>query len=350
MSKPDHKPSGITSTDALAKHLGLSRWTVSRVLNGHPGVSPETVERIRKAMDEAGFEPSPHARFLRGGPTRMIGVCIQELESPSLIRKAGILQKLFRESGYDCLLELTHRNRSLEEKVIRHFISLRVGGIVCIGTRMRKDSILVRTLQKKNIPVVLVDPEIPLPFPCVEVDRAYAMESMLSLLQSEGHKYFGFLGFDPKYAYSEQRMRGAEDFFARQKAEFLFSLYEKGTVQHDYEYGARLAGRFLEQDKRPDVLVCVNDRVAISLISTLQREGWAIPGDVAVAGHDNLDVSSYFNPPLTTADQDIPSLMEKVRDLVLEHIDGELGTATELVKVRPKIMVRQSHLSAANLE
>lgn len=344
MSSKDRRPTGITSTDALAKHLGLSRWTISRVLNGHTGVREETVQRVRKAMEEAGFEPNPHARFLRGGPTKIVGVCIQELESPSLIKKVGTLQNLFREEGYDSLLEMTHRDRALEEKVIRHFISLRVGGIVCIGTRMTENSALVQTLRKKDIPVVLVDPEIALPFSTVEVDRAFAMKSMLNLLKSVGHTRFGFMGFDPDFTYSKQRMTGADEFFAGSDAECFFSFFEKGMVQHDYEYGSRLASRFMEQDKRPDALLCVNDRVAIGLITSLQRSGWSIPGDVAVTGHDNLDVTSYFNPPLTTVDQDTSLLMEKARQLLLDSIAGMLPDDRVFWKVEPKLMVRQSHL------
>src|SRR5690606_23635790 len=110
----DTAPPGVATTSALARHLGLSRWTVSRVLNGHPGVRPDTVARVRAAMDELGFTPDPLARGLRGTPTGAVGVCFSELESPILARKTATLQRLLREAGLRSLIELTNGEADLE--------------------------------------------------------------------------------------------------------------------------------------------------------------------------------------------------------------------------------------------
>tara|TARA_R100000027_G_scaffold67429_1_gene66081 strand:+ start:6139 stop:7206 length:1068 start_codon:yes stop_codon:yes gene_type:complete len=333
---------GIDSTAALAAHLGLSRWTVSRVLNGHGGVSEKTVERVRSAMKESGFEPNLYARSLRGGRTRTIGVCIQEMDSPSLSRKVSRLQALFRDRDYHCLLELTNRNHSLEEQVLRHFLNLKVDGIVGIGTCLSPASALIGELKSSGISVILVDPETTLPFPTVEVDRSGATESMMNLLWTAGHRTFGFAGFDPDYAYSEKRLEGANRFLERRDGERVWSIYEPGTVKHDFTYGSRLAAQILKQKSMPSAVLAVNDRVAIGLVSELSRKGIKVPENLAVVGHDNLEVSSFFEPTLTTVDQNIRELMESVSTGLLEWIEeGQIPPRRVILPT--ELQVRQSH-------
>jgi len=332
----------IDSTASLAKHLGLSRWTVSRVLNGHGGVSEKTVERVQQAMRKSGFAPNPYARSLRGGRTRTIGVCIQEMDSPSLSLKAGSLQALFREREYRCLLELTNRNHSLEEQVLRHFLNLKVDGIVGIGTCLSPDSALIAELRTANLPVVLVDPETVLPFPVVEVDRAGASESMMELLWAHGHRSFGFAGFDPDYAYSARRLLGFARSLKKQSGERCWSLFEPGTVRHDFSYGARLAEQAAGKGRMPDAILAVNDRVAIGMIAGLRGRGLSVPEDLAVVGHDNLEVSSFVEPTLTTVDQNIGSLMDTAAAAVLEWAeDGRSPSECEVIPT--ELRIRDSH-------
>ena len=113
----------ITSTKDLAEHLGLSRWTVSRVLNGHPEVKEETRRRVLDAARELGFSPNAMARGLRGGSTGLVGVCFQEIESPALAKKTAFLQQQLRAMGFQGMIELTDGDPNLEESVLRHFLS-----------------------------------------------------------------------------------------------------------------------------------------------------------------------------------------------------------------------------------
>ncbi len=329
----------IDSTASLARHLGLSRWTVSRVLNGHGGVRSETVERVRRAMRESGFEPNPYARSLRGGRTRTIGVCIQELDSPSLSRKVAELQGEFRRRDYHSLLELTARDHSLEERVLRHFVNLKVDGIVGIGTCLSPASALIRELEESEIPVLLVDPETVLPFPVVEVDRAAATRSMLEFLWAGGHRRFGLAGFDPDYTYSAGRLEGVEEFFGKKSSDGpVWSLFEPGTVRHDFSYGDRLAESVAGESVPPTVVLAVNDRVAIGLLAGLRRRGL----DLAVVGHDNLDIAPYFDPPLTTIDQRTSVLMETAGRGLIEWLEtGEVPPRR--TRLPTELKVRESH-------
>ncbi|MEM0965777.1 MAG: LacI family DNA-binding transcriptional regulator [Verrucomicrobiota bacterium] len=333
----------INSTEALARSLGLSRWTVSRVLNGHGGVSKKTEARVRALVRESGFEPSLYARTLRGGRTLTIGVCIQELDSPSLSKKVGRLQALFRKEGFRCLLELTGRNRVLEEQVLSRFLNLKVDGIVVIGSILSGNSPVFAELVQSGTPVSLVDPETDVDFPSVEVDRAGAMEKMLELLWKEQHRSFGLAGFDPEYPYSFQRLKGVELFLSRRKATKIWSLFEPGMVTHDYEYGERLGKMVLKEKKKPSAVVAVNDRVAIGLITHLRSAGVQIPGDLSVVGHDNLDVASFTEPKLTTVDQNIHLLMQAAVNGIIDGIEKR-GKVPVRQVIPTEIVIRHSHL------
>jgi len=271
-------------------------------------------------MKDSGFEPNHYARSLRGGSTRTIGICIQEVESPSLSRKAGELQRLFRESEYRCLLELTNRNHLLEEQVLRHFLKLKVDGIVGIGTCLSPESDLITEIETAGVPVVLVDPETKLPFPVVEVDRAGATGSILELLWQAGHRSFGFAGFDPDYTYSADRIKGANKFLSTRSLKPLWMYFESGTVRHDFHYGARLGDEICDKCSLPDAILAVNDRVAMGLIASLRRNGTSVPKDVAVVGHDNIESSSYFEPSLTTVDQQIELLMKAAQQSLIDFL------------------------------
>src|SRR2546423_9625848 len=90
----------IHSTAELARHLGLSRWSVSRAINGQDGVSAATAEQVRAAMEEFGFAPSVHGRGLRGLRTGVIGICFRALDTPVTIEKIAHAQRLVSAPGY----------------------------------------------------------------------------------------------------------------------------------------------------------------------------------------------------------------------------------------------------------
>lgn len=184
----------IQSTDALARHLGLSRWTVSRVLNEHPGVKEETRLKVQEAMLQLGFEPNRMARGLRGSRTMMIGICFQELDSPVLARKTAMLQHFLRKEGYRAIIELTGGDPLLEEAAIRHFLGIKVDGIVLVGSTLQTSQPIVRQLDAIPTPVVTVDPASNLPMTQIHLDRVWAMKMIIDHLHEAGHRRFCIVG------------------------------------------------------------------------------------------------------------------------------------------------------------
>lgn len=336
----------VPSTEALARHLGISRWTVSRALNGHPGVGAKTVQRVNEAVERLGFRQNPHAMGLRGGRTGMIGLCFQELESPMLSRKAAALQGNLRQAGWHSLMELTNRDAALEEQVLRHFIAMRTDAIVIIGSILPANSSVVSDLAAAERPVLLVDPEIPKPFPTLAVDRAGALCELVDLCRQAGSRTFGLAGFDPDYTYSRDRLKGWQKARRNWPVKEAWTLFEPGVVCHDYAYGARLAGRLQREGLAlPDTVLCVNDRVAIGFMDVLRRNGVRVPQDVGIVGHDNLEVAAFVHPSLTTVDQCIDKLMQRASDLLVQMLTpGGWPFRRKTEKVSTTCVLRESHV------
>ncbi|MBC2595147.1 LacI family DNA-binding transcriptional regulator [Ruficoccus amylovorans] len=344
------RPSKPATAAALARHLGLSRWTVSRVLNGHPGVLPATVERVQQAMEELGYQPNALARGLRGGKTGTIGICFQEIESPILVRKSTILQNLLREQGRHTLIELTDGNPGLEERIVGHFLSMRVDGIVLIGSRLSEEDPSLRHAREQGTPVVWIDPEKARVERRVTLDRAYSMKLALEHLYGLGHRRFVNLGIDPTDANGSVKFQGLKRTCSRLGLDWerdFSHFYVEGWQQHDYAFGERLAGVFAASAPSATAAVVLNDRVAIGLMHRLRRKGWDFPKNLSIVSYDNNDMAAYACPPLTTIDQRVESMMEAAVEMLDALVEGgEAAAALKPRSVRPTLVERESTAQA----
>jgi len=336
----------IETTESLARHLGISRWTVSRVLNGHSGVKKETVERVLKAMEELEFSPSPMARGLRGVQTRLVGICFQELETSILVKKTVALQEALRCAGYQAIIELTQGSPDLEEKVVQSFQALKVDGIILVGSSLRSKGLVLRRLLEEGIPVVAIDPTGSPGIPGVSLDRekAYFLLGEHLLTRIEPEK-LGIVGIDEEVIYGDQRLKGinralsAAGLGSREKP---VPYSEPGRKDLFYKYGYDMGERILRDRLLPEGLLCLNDEIALGVIRRLGEAGIEVPRDVLVTGFDNLDISKYSRPTLTTLDQQIAKLTEAALQLLIPWMEGGDRPRGHRRMVEPQLCVRES--------
>lgn len=335
----------ISSTKDLAEHLGLSRWTVSRVLNGHPEVKEETRLRVLEAASELGFSPNAMARGLRGGATGLIGVCFQELESPALAKKMSFLQQELRALGFQGMIELTDGDPKLEESVIRHFLSLKTDGIILVGSTLEPRNRTIERLIQTQVPTVLVDPIHALPFPAISLDRARIMALVVEHLWAKGHRKFALLGIESDPVLGKVRIEGIKkglQGFGGDYDSQVCSYTAPSFGLQDYGYGYSLAETVLNQGRSETAWIAMNDRLVIGALSFLREQNVRVPEDVALVGFDNLDISSWYDPPLTTVDQVIPKLFrEAVARLVATITDSKENRVSE-TWILPELIIRKT--------
>jgi DNA-binding LacI/PurR family transcriptional regulator len=291
----------IQSTAQLAASLGLSRWTVSRVLNGHPGVDPATQQRVRDAIAQSGFAPSPAARLLRGGRTGTVGVCLPGIDAFNLAGKIASLQTGLRAAGLRALLELSDGQPTAEEDILRHFLAMKVEGVVLFAGVLPPTHAVFSAL--KQIPLVMVDPRDPKTPGAVSTNRAEAVRLAVQHLLSLGHTRFAGLGFNPAGYYGKAR---CAELKRALKAKGLTPtlLFDPNAGQMSYEYGAKLAETLLAlpAPEHPTALIAANDRIAIGAASHLHKCGHRLPEEFSLIGYDNTEVAAFARPALTTLD------------------------------------------------
>jgi DNA-binding LacI/PurR family transcriptional regulator len=337
----------IDSTAALAKHLGLSRWTVSRVINGHPGVRDETRQRVESAMRELGFSPNPMARGLRGQRTHLVGICLHELDNPVLSGKAMALQRFLRSRGYQASLELTNSERTLETLVLQSFRSLKVDGIILVASRLRENDSLLRELVEAGMPIVALDPMHNLPVPTVRLNRREALRQLAQVFLDKGHRHLTLAGISPRSEYGHDRMTGIHEALADAglSPTNALSIYEKSpALGYSVTAGFELAERMLAQDSLPQAIIAANDRIAMGIMQRFRSAEKHAPRDYSIAGFDNLEAGLCTQPALTTIDQQIDPLIEVTVEQLLSLMEpnSPAGSISAIQLIEALLVSRES--------
>ncbi len=332
------KSSGIRSTADLARVMGLSRWTVSRALNGHGDISPGTAERIRAEAARHGFSPSMLGRSLRSGRTDLVGVCVPDLEDYYLTNKISLIQRHLAESGFHVLLQIAE-SADEEAAAIRRFASMQCSGWMTMASRLEGEKELSGIVS--GMPVVHVDPLYPRSGVVVKTDRSRAMRLAVRHLHSRGCRRLVTAGIDPSgEGYAAQRMIGIQAEIPRwqwdKPAHFLASV-----GNDDFETGTLAAEELLTlAGKGKTGVIALNDRVAFAMVQALSSEGIRIPESVAVVGYDDSGLARIARPALTSIDPHPGKLIQAAAALLLKGLGGK--SETEQITVRPSLIARAS--------
>ena len=349
-AKMSERPPEVRGTAGLAKHLGVSRWTISRVLNGHAGVREETRKRVLAAVKELGFEPNKLARSLRGVPSGLVGVSFPHLEAMVMAQKSQALQKELKEAGFRGIFEMPQGDPEIEAAVVRHFLSIQVDGIVLLGSTLKADDPVLREVKARGVGIVAVDPRHPLPVSRITLDRGKAMGMKLRYLYDLGHRRMAILGMGSDDMYRKVRTRGlkeAADTLGLDFGRDLVLLDDSSFSHQDYMFGAGLARQVMTMGPEgPTALVCLNDRLAIGAMRALQEAGKRVPEDFSVIGFDNLPETAWSHPALTTVDQNIRTQMKLAQQALWRSINGN-SQSHQIVE--PRLVIRGSTSVAPSL-
>ncbi len=342
MSKKSAKPKTdenrkVRSTLDLAKYLGLSEWTVSRAINGHPEVKQATRERVLAAMQELGFQPNPLARGLNGKSTGLIGICFGHPRSPLVVDKIASLDEFLHEKSYRGVLAISTQNPEAEKTILSDFRRMRVDGVILIQSYSQRDEI-DRWLG--GLPAVHVDPVEPEIGPSVYFDRKQAMHLLVDHLYTLGHRTFGALGFSASNPWRWSGLVRALEDHGLDPAKCLRSFELPAPGLESYADGIQLAEIVLSSKKPPTALMAVNDLVAIGAARHLADCNYQIPGDFSLTGFDDLDVGQYVVPSITSINQSPRVSMRRAVEILLQTIASP--SAKEIATIDPILRIRKS--------
>ena len=323
--------------DEVAKLAGVSAATVSRVLNNLDVVRDATRARVMRAVSELNYHPNLHARSLAGGKSRTIGMIASNLENPFFFDIFRTLEADSHAKGYEVVA--AHTGYSPEQLVrsVRLMIGRRVAGLAVIVSEMAPD--LIEELELSRIPTVFYDVgAAKRHISNIRVQYRHGIERLVEHLHGLGHKRLAFVGHHSLLGPTSEREQAFVETVSR-----VQPRPEWRTVadQDGPEGGRRAMGELLNGGFHPTAVICVNDFTAIGVLRELRERGLRVPHDVSVTGFDNIQLSEYVYPALTTVH--IPR--DHIGHLVFQALvpDAEhAGASGREIIVEPELILRDS--------
>jgi LacI family transcriptional regulator len=319
----------------VAREAGVSPSTVSRILTGTAQVSEDKRKAVEKVIERLGFTRNMMARGLKLGRTHTLGIVIPEVASSFWeVSLRGIEDRL-RGSGYVPMLMSGHWDAEQEAQRVELLLQRQVDGIILLSGRLpledikrfaaiRPMAVFGRTLEAKNAIGVSLD------------NRGGAFEATTHLIDL-GHRQIAFIAGIPEHPDAMERMVGYRD--ALEAAGIAFD--KKLVVQGDFhETGGFLAmNRLLDSGRAFTAVFAANDQTALGARLALFRRGIRLPDDVSLVGFDDLPVSRYATPPLTTVHQPVYEVGRLLVDAMFDLLEGR---PAKLEVPRMELVVRES--------
>lgn len=282
---------------AVAQRAGVSTATVSRTINGTAKVSEETAGRVRAAIQELNFYPNTNARALGSGRSSLYGLIISDITNPFFPEIAKAFEDVAVEHGQEVLMANTNYDPARMEMCVRRMLQRKVDGVAILTSEM--DDKLVKVLSGRNIPIVFLDSGSPGPgISVVRINYAAGVDQGMDHLLSLGHRRFAFISGPLNLASALTRFRAFNDGLARNHLITHQALMQEGN--HRVDGGHDAMARILESGARPTAVMASNDLTAIGAMGAIYEHGLRVPEDVSVLGYDDIQLSAFTQPALTT--------------------------------------------------
>ncbi|MBN1313772.1 MAG: LacI family DNA-binding transcriptional regulator [Anaerolineae bacterium] len=327
----------VTMAD-VAREANVSLMTVSRVVNRKEGISEPTAQRVREVIERLGYRPSGIARSLATRRTGTLGLVVPDNANSFFSVLARGAEHVAYQEGYSIFLCNTEEETDRELAVLQSLEDKEVDGIILCSSRLGKDelrgavahlpfTVLVnRRLDDEGIGSVMIDDE-------------HSGQTATQHLLKAGHRAIGLLA-GPLNSYSGQR-RARGYHTVMQAANLEPDLGWIVNCPPKVEGGMQAAHKLLATHPEVTALVCYNDLVAVGALKACAQMGLSVPGDVAVVGHDDIELAELVTPALTTCRVARYEIGSQAVQLLLEHISG-CQTGCEEMVFRPELIVRAS--------
>ncbi|WP_223690386.1 LacI family DNA-binding transcriptional regulator [Leifsonia poae] len=322
----------------VARKVGVSEATVSRVLNEKAGVSDATREAVLTALDVLGYErPSK----LRGERARLVGLVLPELQNPIFPAFAEVICGALAQNGYTPVLCTQTAGGISEADYVELLLQQQVSGVVFVGGAYAQEDASHEhydRLTHLHLPTVLVNaPVDELDFATVSCDDAVATAQALTHLRSLGHTRIGLLLGPRDHVPSQRKLAAARRIFDGWGVPLDDDLVVHSL--YSLEAGQAAASRLLRSGVT--AIVCASDPMALGAVRAVRRAGLSVPQDVSIVGYDDSALMNCTEPPLTTVRQPIEPMGRTIIELLLRQISSDSATTDELF-FEPELVVRGS--------
>jgi LacI family transcriptional regulator len=319
----------------IARRLGVNVSTVSRALNGLPGVSSELRQEIERLAMQQDYQPNPFAMSLRYDTTRTIGIIVPDLAFSHYAHIVKHIEAEAKKNGYMCIVTDSGDKYSHEVECVNQLLSKHVEGIVLCLSQETNDFAHIERLKERHIPVVLFDRVADVGCSTVSVnDVESGRQATLHLIDS-GKRRIAFLGGPNKLKQTADRKHGYLEALRERGMNIRKDLVKCGNVS--FNSGLSRTLELLDLPERPDAIIADHGLLAIASLQAIYSKGLRIPEDVAVIGFMSEWVSDISVPRITFVKQNLKEIGSKTFKLLLDQINGEQNIKHITVNARLNI-------------
>jgi LacI family transcriptional regulator len=313
----------VTIND-IARLANVSKATVSRVLNHKPDVDLETRERVLRIVEEQGFVPSIVASDLAGGRSRLVGVLAPPFTWPMLPDVMRGVAEAVAETPFELVLyTINDSMRDMDRsRLIEHILASKLtSGLLAIFPGPVAQHLT--RLYKQRFPLVMIDDQtVPTDIPWIRSDNVGGAYVGVQHLIQLGHRRIAHIQGPMSYLVSRERHEG----YRQALQEAGLTLDPDLVLEGDFQMtGGRAAAEklfALPPEKRPTAIFASSDLTAYGVLAAAEEYNIQVPGDIALVGFDDLPLSPYIHPPLTTVRQDFAGMGRRGFELLLSMIES----------------------------
>jgi len=326
----------------IARDLGVSVVTISKVLRNHPDVSDKTRERVLARVRELDYRPNLAARSLVTGRTYLVGLVVPDLLHPFFAEIAKSISEVLRAHGYYLIVSSSEEDPNLEEQEIDQLLARRLDTLIIATCRPTVD--LFFRIERQKTPYVLIDRILPgLSANFVGVDDEAVGRLATKHLIDVGCKRVAHIR-GPETSPGTRRLEGYKRALAQVSLkiedEYIISEH-KGDVETK-QRGAEAMSQLLRLRERPDGVFCFNDPLAMGAMNYALDHGFRIPDDLAVIGCGNLHYDDSLRVPLSSIDQHSRRIGEEAARIALGILNSKVPPPPESVVLQPELIIRGS--------
>ena len=332
MARMSTRAAGRVTIAHVAAEAGVSRATVSRVMNGLATVDPAISERVRAAATKLNYSPNAVARSLAIGRTQTVAFVVPDLANPAYQDTLRGLARAAAREGYRVLIADSVENPA-EEVILARETRRRCDALVLAAPRMETEQL--ETLLPELAPAVLVNRASTVPgIPVLSVDYATGVRTILEHLQGLGHRRIAYVAGPPASHGDRARREGLRHPLNPVEGTEIVEI-PCGAM---FEDGHAAAPAVLASGAT--AALCFNDLVAMGLLGALHEEGVEVPGQLSVTGFDDIPFARYASPALTTASVPPAHLGEEAWARLWALLEGR--EPDDDLEVTPRLEVRAS--------
>jgi len=299
----------------IASRAKVSTATVSRTINRVPTVDPQLAKRVWKVVEELGYYPNSAARSLVSGRSRVFGLIVSEITNPFFPEIVQTFENLAVQHNYEILLTSTVYDTKRMELAVRRMIERRVDGVAILTFGMEDE--LIQDLHYRKVPLVFVDvgPNLPR-VSNITINYKNGIRQAVQHLAAMRHTRVAWISGPPHLRSAMARREAFQE--SMQEIGLDSSLVVVGD--HTVEGGMRALSELLAKRTPPTAVVCSNDMSAIGVMREAFQRGIEIPHSLSVVGFDDIRLSQFVIPPLTTVQMSQQELAKLAFDALIKDV------------------------------